>query len=147
MSEAYRLALSVTLTPVGEPEVRVQLGTHCRQCRVTETVKFDFDVYASATQTLEIELVNKSDADPHTAISIDSVEIFGIQDPRFVWAGQYTPSYPEPWASEQQALGNVLPAALTNHTYLGWRGVWALDLPVPVFAWMHSQQNLGTVYQ
>jgi hypothetical protein len=147
MSETHRLTLSVTLVPTGEPEVRVQLGLHCYQQRITNTAKFEFDVCVSEPQVLEIELVNKSDVDPHTAVNIDCVEIFGIQDPRFVWAGQYRPSYPEPWASEQRAQGHDLPEVLTNHTCLGWRGVWTLELPVPVFTWMHTVQSLGTVYK
>ena len=147
MSEAYRLALSLTLTPTGTAQVRVQLGQCCDQRTIDQTTKFDFDVCVSEPQILAIELVNKSDIDPSTAVNIDYLEIFGIRDPRFVWAGHYRPHYPEPWASEQRASGHVLPEVRTNHTYLGWRGVWCLQLPVPVFAWMHSQQNLGTVYQ
>jgi hypothetical protein len=78
------------------------------------------------------------------AVIIDSVEFFGISDPRFVWAGVYWPEYPEPWLSQQNPSPQ---AALTNHNYLGWNGVWRLNFDVPVFTWIHKTLGMGWIYQ
>ena len=88
--------------------------------------------------------MNKPELDHNMAVIVDSVEFFGITDPKFVWAGTYTPNYPEPWYSEQ--IEKPL-AQLPQQNYMGWNGIWRLDFSVPVFTWMHQTMNLGWIYQ
>lgn len=145
--DQYELQLKVVLQPLGRPLVRVQLADQCHQQQIQHATEFEFAVQAQQSVTLEIEMLEKSDLDAATAVNIERIEIFGISDPRFVWAGQYCPTYPEPWATQQREAGHELLPMLTSQTYLGWRGTWRLDLTLPVFAWMHAMQNLGTVYK
>lgn len=143
----YRVHLKVALQPQGQPQVRVRLGDQSRLQQIDQATVFAFDVVAQQSVILEIELLNKNDLDADTAVNIDSIEIFGISDPRFVWAGHYTPDYPEPWATQQRLAGHDLAPVLTNHTYLGWRGVWRLEISLPAFTWMHQTQGLGLIYE
>ena len=115
--------------------------------------RFSFSTVAKDLCTLMVEFYNKTDNDTVTelgldkAVVIESVRIFGIEDPRFVWKGNYQPIYPEPWASEQKQQGNALDLVLPGHNYLSWNGSWSLQIDVPVFTWIHRVQNLGWIYQ
>lgn len=106
----------------------------------TKRIELEFD---APFGWLEVVFMNKPATDPDMAAIIDSVEFFGISDPRFVWAGVYTPQYPEPWLSEQKQKP---PEQLPQQNYLGWNGRWRLDFSVPVFTWMHQTLNLGWIY-
>ena len=135
--------LLVAVTPVGEPWVRVTAPGFDQHQRLLRPMVFDIKFITSNPQaTLTIEHCCKSADDATTAVIVDSVSFFGIQDPRFVWAGIYRPDYPEPWASEQTNLASEL----TAHPYLGWNGCWSLTFGVPVFTWIHQTQNLGWIY-
>jgi hypothetical protein len=96
-----------------------------------------------------VELLNKIDADTvpdkglDKAVIIESVSFFGISDPKFAWTGVYEPKYPEPWYSEQAVRPD---AVLKNHNYLGWNGVWSIQIQVPAFLWMHQLLGLGWIY-
>lgn len=89
---------------------------------------------------------NKSDTDFSQSIQIKSIRFNGIEDMKFIWIGEYCPTYPEPWATEQQQQGVALPSILTNTDYLGWAGTWTLEFTAPIFTWIHQVKNLGTIY-
>lgn len=98
------------------------------------------------THQITISYINKSTVDPDQAILIKSIDVNHIQDKKFIWAGSYRPTYPEPWATEQSQQGQQLLPILTNIDCLGWEGVWVLDFTVPVFTWIHQVKNFGTIY-
>lgn len=96
--------------------------------------------------TISVEFINKTnddtDATGDKAVVIEQITINNITDQKFVWAGQYWPDYPEPWASQQTNLLSVL----DHQNYLGWNGKWALTFDVPVFTWIHKTLDLGWIY-
>jgi hypothetical protein len=110
-----------------------------------ETVKCNCKLI-EGSHLLDIQLTNKSAVDPVQAIQIKRVSLNGIVDDKFIWNGTYYPEYPEPWASEQQALGNVLSSKLQGVNYLGWNGLWQLEFTSPVFTWIHKTCALGWIY-
>jgi hypothetical protein len=146
MITEYPVCIEIQLVPIGQPRVQIHLGQHCQQLQLTQSQKFTFDFATSRPQRIEIQHYQKCSYDKDTAVIIDSISFFGIQDPKFVWLGQYKPDYPEPWASEQKAAGVSLSPVLSNVTHLGWNGTWTLDFEVPVFTWIHRVQNLGWIY-
>ena len=139
----YPVKMSVTLCPVDNPTIRIGVngGLFPLQLDKTETINFEFE--SDGPCELTVELINKT---AQEAVVIESVSFFGIEDPKFAWAGVYTPVYPEPWATEQRDQGVVLKPQLCPHTYLGWNGKWTLTFTVPVFTWIHKVQNLGWIY-
>lgn len=146
MATEYLVQMSVTLTPkigVAAPEVRVSVPGHSVTHVLDQTQKIQLEFVADSGW-LEIEFNNKPDLDHDMAVIVDSVEFFGISDPKFVWRGVYSPKYPEPWHSQQCPAPAV---ALPGSNYMGWNGSWRLDFSVPVFGWMHSTQDLGWIYQ
>jgi hypothetical protein len=70
-------------------------------------------------------------------LSIEEVLFNGLSNPKFAWAGVYTPNYPLHVQGKEQ---------LSPHTYLGWNGVWRLDYTVPIYTWIHQIESLGWIY-
>jgi hypothetical protein len=138
--------LAVTLTPVFDkiaPDVLISVPGQIIRKTLGDTQRFELE-FAAPWGWLEVVFLNKPELDNSMSVSIDTVEFFGISDPKFAWKGVYTPIYPEPWYSEQLIKPEKeLPGA----TYLGWNGAWRLNFTVPVFIWMHQVQDLGWIYQ
>jgi hypothetical protein len=138
--------LAVTLTPVFDktaPDVLISVPGQIIRKTLCKTQRFELE-FAAPWGWLEVVFLNKPELDNSMSVSIDTVEFFGISDPKFAWKGVYTPIYPEPWYSEQLIKPEKeLPGA----TYLGWNGAWRLNFTVPVFTWMHQVQGLGWIYQ
>jgi hypothetical protein len=138
--------VAVTLTPVCDknaPEVYVSVPGQTVQTTLQETKRIELE-FDAEHGWLEIVFMNKPEHDISMAVVVDTVEFFGITDPTFVWAGTYTPKYPEPWYSQQIEKP---PEHLPQQNYMGWNGTWRLDFSVPVFTWMHKTLNLGWIYQ
>jgi hypothetical protein len=155
MAIKYPVKLAVTLRPVWHqdpPRIRVGIDNNLTEIDLRETVTINFDFESNSPGQLSVELLNKQDSDTvpqqglDKAVIVESVSFFGIKDPKFVWAGVYTPDYPEPWATQQRSQGVALKQHLTSHNYLGWNGKWALTFTVPVFTWIHQTQDLGWIY-
>lgn len=152
MHTKFKVVARVSVTPRwhnNPPQIRVSCGREIYNYVLYDQRWFDFEFDSENSQeTIAVEFLNKCNDDTiveknlDKAVIIDTVEFFGIQDPKFVWAGTYTPSYPEPWASQQTDLETVL----KNQNYLGWNGKWTLTFDIPVFTWMHKTQNLGWIY-
>ena len=143
MATRHLVKLSVTLRPVDHPNIRVGVNGDLLTVVLDKTQTMDFEFRSDKDCQLTVELVDKKDQE---AVVVESVSFFGLQDPRFAWAGVYEPRYPEPWATQQQDQGVVLKQHLSPHTYLGWPGKWTLTFDVPVFTWIHRVQNLGWIY-
>lgn len=142
---AFRLIPGWTQEP---PKITVRLDQDILWYdQLAETRFFEFSrSFCLGVHVLEIELSDKSDLDPIQNISICDFSVGKIQSPRFVWQGIYRPCYPEPWASQQRALGVDLKDELYNTDHLGWNGTWSLKFSVPVFTWIHQVENLGWIY-
>lgn len=140
-----RTELAVTVSPRGSatPIVVVSVPGQTVTVSLQKPQRLEF-VFDHSVGWLEVCLTNKPELDPDMAVQIDCVEFFGIADPRFVWAGVYSPIYPQPWLSQQHPEP---PVHLYKQTYLGWNGTWRLDFSIPVFSWMHQQLGLGWLYQ
>ena len=138
MATEYPVKMRVTLEPVGEPWVDVDVEGWGRIQRLTEPTDFDFEFDAEDRCCLKIEHFKKADDDATTAVIVKSISFFGIADPKFVWSGVYYPDYPEHYADKKP----VLP----GQGYLGWNGTYRLEFSVPVFTWIHQTLGLGWIY-
>jgi hypothetical protein len=146
MTTRYPVRLAITLSPVNHHRpLLVNVGVDQNTTTIvldrTTTINWEFEAKKSCQLTVEFQ-----ERQDQEAVVIDSVSFFGIEDPKFAWAGVYEPEYPEPWATQQQVQGVVLKQHLCPHTYMGWPGKWTLTFDVPVFTWIHQTQNLGWIY-
>jgi len=140
----YNLALSVEVQPVWyrePPEIRVGLADQEHFHGHLEQPK-TFSIGASmprGTVRFWLEFLNKKHDDTDLergldkAVKIMSICLNQISSPRFVWQGMYVPDH-----TKQH---------LMYHDYLGWNGIWFLDLDLPVFSWIHRVENLGITYE
>lgn len=146
MVTEFPIKLAITLTPRLDktvPNILIGVPGQVHRVELFETRRIELE-FSAATGWVEVVFNNKSDTDSITAVIVDKVEFFGVSDPRFVWAGVYTPKYPEPWYSQQTPRP---PAQLPQQSYMGWNGTWRLDFEVPVFTWMHKILDWGWIYQ
>ena len=139
MDIEYLVNIKVRLTPVGCPWIKISVGGSVQTCQLTSTTTFEFDFYAKDTGQIMVEHFDKSDLDPTTAVIVDGISFFNIEEPKFVWAGTYYPDYPEHYDNKITSLSGL--------DYLGWNGRYVLDFTVPVFTWIHKIQNLGWIYK
>ena len=144
--------MAVTLEPVWHqdpPRVKIGIDNNLTEINLKQTTTINFEFVATGSCVLTVEFLNKQNSDTvpdqglDKAVIIKSIDFFGIEDARFVWAGTYQPQYPEPWLSQQI---NKPPKVLTSHNYLSWNGKWQLTFDVPVFTWIHKIQNLGWIF-
>jgi hypothetical protein len=133
------------------PVVKVSLDDHLLfEGPVAEKQKIRYaGMLDQGLHHLRLIYQGKTDADTDldrkldTAVILEKLSLFGIDDMKFIWAGKYRPEYPSQWASQQT---NTLSEILYNQTYLGWNGTWELSLELPIFTWIHRLQNLGWIY-
>jgi hypothetical protein len=69
-------------------------------------------------------------------LHIKSMEIDEIDIGALVFEGLYTPSYPEPWATQQRSAGQDLPLSFKNVTAMGHNGSWELKFSSPFYMWL-----------
>ncbi|CAB4138224.1 hypothetical protein UFOVP328_417 [uncultured Caudovirales phage] len=153
MATKYKVSAGILLEPrwhQDPPQICVTAGRERINYNLYDQRWFRFDFETDQAQEyITVEFLNKQNTDTvpeqglDKAVIVRTVDFFGIQDPKFVWAGVYEPRYPEPWASQQTTLEPVL----KNYNYLGWNGKWTLTFDVPVFTWIHQVQNLGWIYR
>lgn len=153
----HRLNAQLTITPRWHndpPKIIVSFANEIYYAGyLYETTTFTIDKkLPNGDYRLSVEFINKQDSDTDLihnldkAVIIDSIKFNNISSDRFVWAGIYSPNYPEPWATEQRLLGNIIDPHLKHHTYLGWNGKWALTFSMPIFTWIHKTEDLGWIY-
>jgi hypothetical protein len=87
MATEYPVKMRVTLEPVGEPWIDIDVEGWGQIQRLTETTDFDFEFNAQDRCCLKIEHFKKADNDATTAVIIKSISFFDIANPKFVWAG------------------------------------------------------------
>lgn len=136
---ATEVKMRVTLEPVGQPWVIVEANGQGQLQRLVTTRDFSFDFRAEDSGYLKVTHFDKADNDIDTAVIVKSISFFGIEDPRFIWAGVYYPEYPDHYTNQTTPL--------PGHSYLGWNGVYLLEFSVPVFTWIHRTQSLGWIYE
>lgn len=151
----YRTQIKLHVTPVWHAEppicaVRFSKDIFFKE-QIKETKIYSYEEYLPAgDHNITIEFLNKKNADTvagkDKAILIDKIIFNGIESERYVWQGIYSPSYPEPWASQQKKLGKNLNATIKSATYLGWNGKWTLTYSAPIFTWIHKVENHGWIY-
>lgn len=67
-----------------------------------------------------------------TAIKIDNINVRNI-----LWdQAEFVPDYPEPWATEQLALGQILEKKIKGEMILGHNGIWVFEFYSPFYQYI-----------
>ena len=151
----YRTQIKLHVTPVWHAEPPIVAVQFSKDIFFKEQIKeskiYSYEEYLpTGDHNITIEFLNKKNADTvagkDKAVLIDKIIFNGIESERYVWQGIYSPSYPEPWASQQKKLGKNLSNTIKSATYLGWNGKWTLTYSAPIFTWIHKIENHGWIY-
>ena len=148
-----RLALAIQpIWHTEPPLIRVAIDDHelyHDHLREFSTIEFSKQLPVR-DYVLTLEFLNKKDSDTQgnldKAVVIKSLSFMDIVSDNFIWQGLYTPTYPEPWATQQREAGNPPQPTLRHQTRLSWNGKWQVRFTVPIFTWIHQVENLGWIY-
>lgn len=70
-------------------------------------------------------------------LTLKQVKVDGIDIRDIVWAYSWSePTYPEPWASEQRALGTELEEKVLGETVFGHNTTWKLQFTSPFYEYL-----------
>jgi hypothetical protein len=70
-------------------------------------------------------------------LKIDYIKIDGVNIRNMIWTNSYyVPEYPEPWASQQRALGIEIESQVPGETWFGHNGVWNLKFTSPFYRFL-----------
>jgi hypothetical protein len=124
-----QLQCSITLEPIGTPEVLVTIDDHCVSNKLSKSMNVNVCVDLLKPFCIEIELKNKIyDINLETAVVIKSIMIDGIElVPKFNHLASYTNDH-----------NNNNPTA-----YLGFNGKWILTFDRPFYQWLHQATGQG----
>ena len=115
----------------------------------------DFSIVGATEQTVDFEL-SLEDAeheisvhhtyspDPLAACIIESITVDQIDLGIILYSGEYHPTYPEPWYSDESAAGRtpreVIGGKEANDgsmpLFMGWEGVYSLKFYTPLYEWL-----------
>ena len=151
----YPIDISILIKPIWfdrVPTGKIGINGNIKDFEVQQETWFDFKFEGVLNETCQIrvEHYGKTDSDTDiinnrdTALIVEQVKLNEFNNPKFAWAGKYQPNYPEGWINQNK--GAKLQKILSPHTYLGWNGVWTLDITLPVYTWIHQIDGLGWIY-
>lgn len=77
-------------------------------------------------------------------LTLEKLKIDGIDIRNIVWSRSINVAeYPEPWASEQRAAGNLLEKEAIGVTTFGHNGTWYLDFTSPFYIFIMNWMGGG----
>lgn len=77
-------------------------------------------------------------------LTLEKLKVDGIDIRNIVWSQSINiAEYPEPWASEQRAAGNILEEEAIGVTTFGHNGTWYLDFTSPFYIFIMSWMGGG----
>jgi hypothetical protein len=109
-------------------------------------IKFYHELEFDSPQKLIINRYNKTPEQSKNGkdqiMYIGKIIIDGIDINNFIMSrATFSPVYPEPWASQQAALGIELESTLLGETCLGHNGQWRFDFTAPFWQFLIKAMN------
>ncbi len=78
----------------------------------------------------------KGDITHDQLLHIKRIEIDEIDIGALMFEGEYTPKYPEPWATQQRESGQDLKDSFKNVSQMGFNGTWEFKFSSPFYMWL-----------
>jgi len=101
-----------------------------------ENKSYDLTIIRSGKAKNQTVVNEKGDILKDQLLHIKSIEIDEIDIGGLVYEGVYTPTYPEPWATQQRHEGNELKESFKNVTIMGHTGKWSFTFGSPFYMWL-----------
>lgn len=98
---------------------------------------FDLVLPNNTCQSGTLEIIRTNfDGENHQMLTLDKIYLDDINLHKICYQAKYYPVYPEPWMSEQMAMGKQWPEYLSGALSWGWNGRWVLDYETPIYTWL-----------
>jgi len=101
-----------------------------------EDKEYNLIINRSGKSKNQTVINEKGDILKDQLLHIKSMEIDEIDIGALVFNGIYTPTYPEPWATQQKQAGVELKKSFKNVTTMGHNGKWAFNFKSPFYMWL-----------
>ena len=103
---------------------------------LNEGEKYELIINRSGKTSKQTVVNEKGDILKDQLLHIKSIEIDEIDIGALVYEGEYTPEYPEPWATQQRDAGQELEESFKNVTKMGHNGNWTFTFESPFYMWL-----------
>jgi hypothetical protein len=101
-----------------------------------EGKEYSLRIDMSKKETSQTVIDNDGGIIKDQLLHIKNIEIDEIDIGALVYEGEYSPIYPEPWATQQRAKGVELPSNIKNVKTMGHNGQWRLNFVSPFYTWL-----------
>jgi len=106
------------------------------EAELTEGAEYDLTIQRYGKKQNDTVVDQQGNILQDQMLHIKNIEIDEINIGGLVFEGEYTPAYPEPWASQQREMGNELPTTFKNAVILGHNGEWKFKFSSPFYMWL-----------
>ena len=106
------------------------------EAELTEESEYNLIIERSGKGKNQTVINEKGDILKDQLLHIKSIEIDEIDIGALVYEGEYTPEYPEPWATQQRESGYDLKDSFKNVTQMGFNGEWKFTFSSPFYMWL-----------
>ena len=103
---------------------------------LTEGNEYELTIERSGKTKTQTVINDKGDILKDQLLNIKRIEIDEIDIGALVYDGEYTPIYPEPWATQQRESGQDLKDSFKNVTKMGFNGTWRFKFISPFYMWL-----------
>ena len=115
-----------------------------------KTLEVEFDV-DDGDHNLTIEHLYTPNLE--SAIIIDSIVLDDIDLGVILYKGEYTPTYPEPWYTDETNAGRPPKSIIggpdgsmgSSPLFMGWEGTYSLKFSTPLYKWLLDREYTFTV--
>lgn len=103
---------------------------------VEEGKEYNLIIKRSGKGNNQTVINEKGDILKDQLLHIKDIEIDDIDIGSLVYEGEYTPQYPEPWATQQRESGYNLKDSFKNVKQMGFNGTWSFKFGSPFYMWL-----------
>ena len=103
---------------------------------VEEGKEYNLIIKRSGKGNNQTVINEKGDILKDQLLHIKDIEIDDIDIGALVYEGEYTPQYPEPWATQQRESGYDLKDSFKNVKQMGFNGTWSFKFGSPFYMWL-----------
>ena len=103
---------------------------------LVEGNNYELAIKRSGKTRTQTVINDKGDILKDQLLNIKRIEIDEIDIGALVYDGEYTPIYPEPWATQQRESGQDLKDSFKNVTKMGFNGTWRFTFTSPFYMWL-----------
>ena len=101
-----------------------------------ENKEYQLTIHRTNKGRYQTKINSEGDRTHDQLLHIKRIEIDEIDLGALIYEGVYTPTYPEPWATQQRESGVELQESFKNVDIIGHNGRWSFKFESPFYIWL-----------